>query len=161
MSERFKDTSFDGRNLLELLALLEPVPEPEPVSLMPQTTAWIWLGAAVLFIALLIAWRLRARRAADAYRRQALREIAAEKLDAAEIARIVRRTALAAFPRHKVARLHGEEWLAFLDEAAGGRVFREGAGRPLATAPYRAGETDPELARAAEDWIRRHRRPGS
>ena len=150
---------FEGKNLVELLAMLEPVPEPEPVSLTPQTEAWAWLGAAMVVILCLIASRLRARRAAEAYRRQALREIAAEGVDAAELARIVRRAALAAFPREQVASLHGEKWLAFLDETIGGRVFRDGAGRALATAPYRGDEADPELARVAEDWIRRHRRP--
>ena len=36
-----------GLTLVELLDLLEPVVEPPPVPLWPQTQGWIWLGLAV------------------------------------------------------------------------------------------------------------------
>jgi len=53
------------------------------------------------------------------------------------LALLVRRTALAAFPREQVAALSGASWLSFLDRTCGGHEFAEGSGRVLDTAPYR------------------------
>lgn len=146
-------------NLVELLARLEPVPEPPPIPLWPQTAGWIWLGLALTAAAAGLLYRWIAARRADAYRRAALRDVAAAGDDPAVLAEVLRRTALAAFPRGQVAALYGEAWLAFLDETAGGTAFRQGPGRAFATAPYRTTTAQPELAALAADWIRRHRGP--
>ena len=146
-------------NLIELLDLLEPVPEPPPVSLWPQTEGWIWLGViAAVGAAWLIRRWLMARRA-DAYRRAALKEIAAAGDDPAVLAEIVRRAALAAFPRAQVAGTYGEDWLAFLDRSYDGTGFSEGPGRALASAPYAPAANAPGLAALAAEWVRRHSRP--
>ena len=52
---------------------------------------------------------------------------------------------------------HGEAWLNFLDESCGGRDFREGPGRAIASAPYATADTGVDLAGAAKEWVRRHR----
>lgn len=146
-----------GKNLIELIEMLEPAPEPAPVSMMPATAGWIWLGLLVLFaIVLLVRW-LFARWRAGAYRRAALEELARAGADPVAIAGIVRRTALAAYPRDRVARLHGEAWLSFLDESYGGRDFSDGSGRVIASVPYAAADAGTGLANAAREWIRRHR----
>ena len=49
---------------------------------------------------------------------------------------LVRRTALAVFPRETIAPLTGTAWLAFLDRSYGGDEFSQGAGRWLVSAPY-------------------------
>jgi len=149
-------------DLAGLLYLLEPVPEPPLVSLWPQTAAWLWLGAAALVAAGWVARWLLARRRANAYRRAALREIAAAGEAPAALAAILRRTALAAFPREEVASLHGEAWLAFLDRTGGGTAFREGPGRVFARAAYVLRAEEPaagaeRLAAVAARWVHLHR----
>jgi hypothetical protein len=145
-------------DLIGLLGKLEPIPAPPIVSLWPQTEAWVWIGLVVFGFA---TWLLRLvllRHRANAYRRAALREIAAARENPAVLAEILRRTALAAFPRAEVAGLYGEEWLAFLDRTADGTGFREGPGRAFAHAAYREQTLETaRLATFATRWVRRHR----
>lgn len=146
-------------NLVELLELLEPVPEPPPVSLWPQTQGWIWLG---IIVAAVVVWLLRrwiSTRRANAYRRAALGEIVAAGNDPTAIATILRRAALAAYPRTEIAGLYGEDWLRFLDRTYGGTGFCEGPGRAFAVAPYAPPSQASGLAPLAGEWVRRHRRP--
>ncbi|MEM8812981.1 MAG: DUF4381 domain-containing protein [Pseudomonadota bacterium] len=147
-------------NLVQLFELLEPVAEPPPVSLWPQTQAWIWLG---MFIGIGLAWllhRTRSRRRANAYRREALAELDAALDDPILIAGVIRRSALSAFPRRQIASLYGEDWLRFLDESYGGTDFRQGPGRVLALAPYAPVPPSPEVTRIAREWVLRHHRSG-
>ncbi len=145
--------------LVDLLDLLEPVPEPPQVSLWPQTAGWIWLGLAVACVAAWLGRRWLATRRANAYRRAALKAIAAAGDDPVALAEIVRRAALAGYPRAEVAGLYGEDWLAFLDQAYGGTGFREGPGRLLAVAPYTSARRAPDLASLVAEWVRHHYRP--
>ena len=146
--------------LVELLDLLEPVPEPPQVSLWPQTAGWIWIGLAVVCLATWLGHRWLMARRANAYRRAALRAVAAAGDDPAALAAVLRRAALAGYPRAEVAGLYGEDWLAFLDEAYGGTGFREGPGRLLAMAPYTSTRRAPDLASLIALWVRHHHRPG-
>ncbi len=148
-------------NLAELLDLLEPMPEPGSVSLWPQTQGWIWLAMVVTAAA---AWLIR--RGVKIYRANAYRRAAVKQLEEAgdnpiAIAEIVRRTALAAYPRAEVAGLYGERWLDFLDAACDGNAFCSGPGRMLATAPYAATEQVDGLKEVAIAWVRGHRKPES
>jgi len=78
------------------------------------------------------------------------------------LALLVRRTALAAFPRQEVASLAGPAWLAFLDRSYGGDGFSHGAGRVLSLSPYEpqrsgAGGADMRpLIDLVHRWIRNH-----
>ncbi len=146
-------------DLIELLALLEPIPEPAPVSLFPQTAGWLWLGIVTAALAALWARRLWLRHRADAYRRAALAEIGSAGGDPVILSQILRRTALVAYPREDVASLYGDAWLAFLDRAVGGSAFSAGPGRAFAQAPYaREDRREAALEGLATDWVRRHRR---
>jgi Ca-activated chloride channel family protein len=147
-----------GLGLIDLIDLLDPAPEPAPVSLMPATPAWIVLGAVLALACILLLRRYRRHARAEAYRRDALRALDAAGEDPAAIAVVLRRAALSAYPRRDVAGLHGEAWLRFLDEAYGGTGFASGPGRVISTAPYRSVSADPGLAALARDWVRRHRR---
>jgi hypothetical protein len=150
-------TDLDGLNLFELLDLLQPVSEPPAIAMTPQTPGWILMGLALV---VLVVWGVRhvhARYRAGAYRRAALAELPDTGDDAACIAALLRRTALAGFPRQAVAGLTGPDWLAFLDRSYGGTGFSHGPGQAIATAPYRETLTDPALTTLAQDWIKRHK----
>ncbi len=154
---------------------LQEISLPAPVAWTPQTIGWYVL-AALAAIGLL--WMLRAayrRHAANRYRRAALAELATfrARLDGetgpsrvlADIAALLKRTALAVFPREEVAGLSGEAWLGFLDSAASSTDFSSGPGRILADLPYSPAATAPpagdvrELLTVSRRWIRRHRHP--
>ena len=148
---------FSGLTLVELLDLLEPIPEPLPVSLWPQTVGWLWLAIA---FAAAFGWCVRrwlVVRRINAYRRVALQEVAAAGGESVALAAILRRAALAGYPRAEVAGLSGEDWLAFLDKTYGGTSFRDGPGRAFATAPYARSRVTQDLAPLVIEWLRRHR----
>lgn len=148
------EQELEGLRLVELMDLLHDVPVPPRVPMWPQT--WGWAVVAVIVLAVL-RWAvrtLRARHAANAYRRAALTELAQAGDDPAAIAAILRRTALVAFPRADVAGLTGSDWLEFLNEQVPGCGFTD----TLTSAPYRPTTPDPALAKSAQIWIRQHRR---
>jgi Ca-activated chloride channel family protein len=150
------------------LAGLIDIPLPPEVSLLPQTWPSRIAIALLAISTILCIWHLVHRFRANAYRREALRELmritsAPDRTSqglAAELAILVRRTALDAFPRETVAPLSGAAWLAFLDRSYGGDEFSQGAGRLLASAPYqRAPAVDdarPELVMLVRRWIKVH-----
>lgn len=157
-------TPYDGLNLVELVKLLSEVPEPAPISMMPQTGGWL-----VMLVLLLVGLLYGLRRAfmrhkANAYRRAALAELhslPATPAAPAAYADLLRRTALVAFPRSDVAALTGADWLAFLDQTYGGSGFSQGAGQTIATAPYRPTDTPKGLQPLVQKWIKSHRSSGA
>lgn len=102
-------------SLPELLELLEPIPEPTPISYWPETAAWGWVLAVLVCLALALGAKALARWRANAYRRAALSELRGLADAPSEQAKLLRRTALVAFPRQDVASLIGDDWLGFLD----------------------------------------------
>ncbi len=128
------------------LAGLIDIPLPQEVSLLPQT--WPSRVAIVLIVGLAVwaIFRLVHRYRANRYRREALSELdrmrrmpdAPPDRLAAQLAVLVRRTALAVFPRETIVPLTGTAWLAFLDRSYGGDEFSRRRGtmarqRPLST----------------------------
>ena len=111
------------------LQKLADIALPPPVSWWPQT--WGWAALAGL-LALLAVWRIvRALRRyrADRYRRAALAEL--DRLERtlsgaalmAVLPPLLKRVALAAWPRTDVAALSGAEWVAFLRAHGGSAGF--------------------------------------
>lgn len=152
---------WKGLSLAELIDLLEPVPEPAPISMAPQTMGWVWLGLMLLVLGAALVWMFLRRWRRDAYRRAALAELGNTAQDASSLAHLVRRTALAAYPRSAVASLIGDKWLTFLDDAYGGSGFSNGPGKVLATAPYQEEPAGEPLRLLVKEWIKRHRRERS
>ncbi|WP_226898531.1 DUF4381 domain-containing protein [Mangrovicoccus algicola] len=146
-------------DLLSLLDRLVQPPPPPPVPMWPQTWGWAALAGLVLVAAALALWRLAVIRRRNAYRRAALAELARAGGDPAAISAILRRTALAAWPRAEVAGLSGRDWTAFL-ERTGAAPWPDPAARALLTGPVAVRPApSPELEAQAAAWIRAHRRP--
>ncbi|MBO9445001.1 DUF4381 domain-containing protein [Ruegeria sp. R14_0] len=148
----------EGKSLVDLLDMLEPAPAPDPVSMVPQTWGWVVLAAIIVgLIAFVIHAFLRHRRV-NAYRREALTELATAKDNPAKIAEILRRAALVAFPRDKVAGLHGDVWINFLNETFDQKRFSGTEADALTSAPYTTIPANPELTKLAQQWIKSHKR---
>ena len=154
-----------AESLVSLLDQLHDIAEPPPVSMMPATWGWAILAACLLVLLAAGVWAWFRHRRRTAYRRAALAELRAlvpalaGGQDAAALAvldRLLRRTALAAFPRAEVATLTGTDWIAFLDRTGGQLAPFAPA---LTTGPYarRIPAFDgPGLLTAARHWIARH-----
>jgi hypothetical protein len=154
------------------LAELRGYHSPDPVSWWPPAPGW-WLLALLTagLLVLFLVWAQRTwrrRRLARAAPRAALDELAALRAAYARdgdvaafvrgLSRLLRRFALARYPRRAVAGLSGEDWLAFLDAHGGAGRFQTGPGRDLLVAPYRPGGdlAVGELDALIENWLQRH-----
>jgi hypothetical protein len=99
----------------------------------------------------------------QAYRREALAALGTGRLSALELATLLRRTALTAFPREQVAALTGPAWIAWLGRT-GGLAVPPAVADLLTSGIYGgAGPADTaDLAAFVRLWVRRHRlRPPS
>ena len=155
MSDILENVQVD--TLSDLIDLLAPPPEPLAVPMLPQTVGWVVLAGLFALGFAWYGWRRWQRWRADAYRREALVELEGAGDDPAIIAAILRRTALAAWPRKEVASLYGRDWLHFLNRTSG-VDFISAPGSSLADAPYTArGVPVPGLGDLAARWVRSHR----
>ena len=130
---------------------------PPPVSWWPLAPAWWVVGCACLaLVFVLLVWTiLRWRR--HAYRRAAVRAIAAAT-SPSEIAGLLKRTALAAFPRSDVASLSGSEWNDWLRMTSGLQI-PEVVSHYLSSGAYDKNVQIEQaaLAEFAVAWVRSHR----
>jgi hypothetical protein len=119
---------------------------PPAVPWWPPAPGWFVVGGVALVLAVWTAWRAWRRWRAAAYRRaaraewQRLRTWAADpgQREAAlrQLPELVKRTALAVFPREEVAALSGMEWLRFLDRTGHTHDFTSGRGQLLVALAY-------------------------
>jgi hypothetical protein len=139
---------------------------PPAPSWWPPAPGWWLLAAGVVALALACVWFAR-RHTRTRTRRGALDALAALARDyaathdahalAAALSVLLRRLALGALPRERVAGLTGERWIDALDALVpAGRRFDAAARRALAEAPYRGNAAcDAEaLIAACERWLR-------
>lgn len=127
------------------------IPEAPPLwPLAPGVWVLLVTGLAVLAALMLLWWRARKR---NAYRR-AGRALLEHAGSVREVHIILKRVALAVWPRPEVAPLYGNEWAAFLDGSCPRTRFGSMAAAPDEDGP------PPELRRDARRWISHHRPPG-
>jgi outer membrane lipoprotein SlyB len=140
------------------LSNLRDLALPPAVSLWPPAPGWWIIAAAGLAAAAILSAAALARYRRNAYRREALRQLDTVAFGA--ISAVLKRTALAAWPREQVAALTGAAWLAFLDRTGRTTAFTEGAGRHIETLAF-GGAVDGQAAdaarAAARAWVRAHR----
>jgi hypothetical protein len=152
------------QNIFEPAAISFWPPAPGVVMCAALVLLWSWVGLALFIV----------RRKRNAYRRvavSALEEIR-RNLDHEQksqaimrVATTLKRAALTAFPRHRVASLSGRQWLDFLDEAAGNSIFSASSRNLLLKTVYQPTEGIrtislahiAELCDQAEAWITSHK----
>jgi hypothetical protein len=140
------------------LAHLHDLVLPPAVPWWPPAPGWYAVFGLALAAVARLGWRSWQRWRANAYRRAALRELQSLR-DAAAIAELLRRTALAVVPRPIVAGMTGAAWADWLDAGYGAamsppvrRLLTSGAyGRPPADQEIEA------LRDYAAGWIAHHR----
>ena len=136
---------------------------PPPVPWWPPTSGWsvviaaLALGVLALLLKGIIAWQ------ANRYRREALQLLDDPATKPAEWSALLKRTALAVWPRNEVAGLTGKDWLAFLDRTAGMNAFSAGAGRAIESVAFdpKSGGSAGDLKSVVREWIQRHRKEAS
>lgn len=112
-------------NQTDPLAELRDIHLPDPISAWPPGPGWWVLGSLLLASLLLLAWWLRRRYRANAWKRQASGELADNYTrwresgdDCAYLqacSEILKRAALQQFSAAEVASLNGAHWEQFLD----------------------------------------------
>jgi len=130
---------------------------PSPVPWWPPAVGW-WFVLALLAAASMVigvrAWRAWR---ANAYRRAALRELRLASR-VGEIAGILKRTALCAYPRTDIASLSGMAWCRWLENVSG-RAVPETARDALTRGVYHRPSVAvaDELRVFVKEWIQHHR----
>ena len=153
----------------DALSALRDIHLPEAVPLWPPAPGW-WVAAG-LVVALAVALRLVQLRRRRSVSRAALREL--DRLErehektrdagvyAVRLSALLRRVALARFPRNEVASLHGETWIDFLNRASARTGFPDEVVETMERAVFAppCEESPPEdttaWGSAARAWIRR------
>ncbi len=137
---------------------------PAPIPWWPPAPGW-WLLLGLLLLGLLLyaLWRwIQRRRLLITLAHQEWKSIEARfqasgnhQQLAAELSALLRRVALARFPRAEVAALSGEAWLEFLDQTNPQRPFSQGAGRAITEWAYdpKAQGDDAALLNLCRTWI--------
>ncbi len=128
------------------------IPEPPPVwPLAPG--AWIILGIVLAFVFFLV-WRIHVQRRRNAYRKAGLRLLSSART-MHDVAIVLKRVALAVFPREQVASLYGDAWVVFLNMTYPKMNFE------MLVACDEHAVPDNNLIAMASAWIRHHRVPHS
>ena len=133
--------------------------QPAPPAWIPHTIGWYLLFGIVALLLLWFGIHTIRRWLANRYRREALRELAVATPD--QFSALLKRTALAAWPREKVASLSGDAWLKFLSDAGTAESFQSAPGNRIEELALRADsalvEDEQALRTTVAKWIRRHR----
>jgi len=153
---------FEGQDLPQLMELMHDLARPEPVPWAPVTVGW-WILFAWLSLLVLLAMGFGYKRwRRNRYRREALSVLEgiekSERVRSAgpEIAIVLKRTALVAFPRNEVASLYGKDWAKFLCVSCDYDPAVEYVVMDLASAAYRRDLDGRTLIAAAKRWVEIH-----
>ncbi|KTD11643.1 hypothetical protein Lgra_1101 [Legionella gratiana] len=154
------------------LAQLKDIHLPTPIGWWPLAPGWYVVIALIVLISIFISYRIYTNyRHAKAKKHALLLLMNYQKqyekernvaLASAHISELLRRVALAYYPREEVASLHGEDWLRFLNETGKGIDFNL-VRNMLLDAPFKTDQTldlNP-LFNTAQLWIKQRRVPCS
>lgn len=163
------DTANDPASLENLHDIISP----QPVPWWPPAPGWYILGCLILVGAIWLVIHAARKWRRDAYRREALEELAkirqlSREPDGrpsaiAQLDVLLKRVALAAWPREIVADLSGQRWLAFLKRTGRGAAFNHASAQVFLGVVYRRNHSQQlstdqvqELFANSGEWIRHH-----
>ena len=135
--------------MLSLEKLNDIVIPDAPAWWPPSPGLWVVLVAVVIML-MLIGYRLYLRWYRNRYRRLGLQLLHAADTEY-EVSVILKRVALAAYPREQVASLYGSEWVAFLQQTCPQSAFSD------SLAGDQSRTVSQSLKDSAADWIKHHR----
>lgn len=123
------------------LANLRDIHLPPAISHWPSALGW-WILAVITVMSIVFL----VKKTLPHWRQRQIRRYAFGKLAMLEkskpddlyrqLSRLLRRLALANYPREQVASLTGKQWLQFLDETGNTNEFSQGIGKILVSLPY-------------------------
>ncbi len=115
----------------------------------------LWAAIALVGLLLIaVGWQLWKRHQSNAYRRAGL-QLLQKASSTYDVSVVLKRVALAIYPREEIAPLHGAQWAAFLNQQVTRRLFAENAFADSDVVP------NSELKQLAAQWIRQHQRKPS
>jgi hypothetical protein len=117
----------------------------------PAPGVWVALGMVVAIL-IFVAWRLHTLHNRNAYRKAGLMLLGSVQT-AYDVSVVLKRVALAVFPREQVASLYGDDWAAFLHQTCPRSYYKALVSSDSGAEP---GE---DLLELAGTWIRHHRVP--
>ena len=154
------------------LSNLNDIVMPATISWWPLAPGWYALMAILCLFVFWAGWRYWQHWHHNLYRRQALLELAeihselnsTGKLTALiKLPALLKRTALAAYPRKQIIGFNTEDWFAFLNTSTPTPVFNPGLICDLKTIAYASKNQDAllniasaPLLESVENWIRQH-----
>ena len=147
------------------------VVSPADVSWLPQTAGWAWVGIALLLFAGHRGWRALRHWYRNRYRREAASRLRQIDIDSAgielvaEINKLLKLAAMAAYSREAVASLYGAEWMDFLNSRCPQPAFTPDQQSLLTSGVYRQQALDASTGRSlvasSLSWIREHQEAAS
>lgn len=156
----------------ESLKQLKDIHLPAPVSWWPLAPGWYVLSGLLLLMVFILCYRLYQRYLDARPKKQALQLLAEyyrqyeqegnSQLTSARLSELLKRVALAYYPREKVAGLKGEAWIQFLNSTAKNVNFNP-VKDLLLELPFQPEQRRPlkPLFTRTQDWIKQRRKPCS
>ncbi|MFQ3225926.1 MAG: hypothetical protein ACI8Z5_002195 [Lentimonas sp.] len=131
------------------LSNLQDIVLPAAPSFWPPSSGFWILVVLILMLLIAITWFITQARQRNAYRRAGLTLLESANT-VYEINVVLKRVALAVFPREQVAALHGENWIHFMQSTCSGEQF------PTLSQSAEATPATESIRASARTWIRKH-----
>ena len=128
------------------------VPEQPPLWPLANELWWLLVLLLIIFAVIIFQWRQSKKR--NAYRLMGLALLETTNT-VHDVSVILKRVALAVYPREQVASLYGEEWASFLRRTYKRRDFS------IITGAEPDQPVDRKIIKLAASWIQHHRVPRS
>ena len=150
------------------LSKLRDIHLPEPISAWPPAPGWWILTILLITMTVWLSWKLWKKYQQKHLYRISNHSISQLQLEYTEhqdshllirqYSSLLRRIALAQYPRQQVASLTGTSWLEFLDKSASTNLFNAELGQLLINGPYQKPDNNfsllEELTEAIQLWIK-------
>ncbi len=130
------------------LSQMRPLVLPEGIDAWPLAPGWYVLTTIVLVSVTILTVLMIQKRRKELFKRQALKELETIKSSIEKttesitqqndaLSNLLKRIALTHYPRSLISPLHGEQWLAFLDEISNSQFFTQGDGKLLGESRFK------------------------